>query len=131
LVLKTWISILLLSLYLVSATEFYQLLKLPLLVEHYIEHKREKSDLSVWEFLRIHYASGIDYDKDYEKDMKLPFKTHNDCADQLVAFSTPPTALLHPLTRYYFPVIHGITVSEVDFLCAAYLSSIWQPPRFC
>lgn len=128
---KSSLSILLLSLYLVSATEFYQLLKLPILVEHYREHKREKSDLSVWEFLRIHYASGIDYDKDYEKDMKLPFKTHNDCADQLVAFSAPSATLLPPLPRYYFIAIQRIAVSEMDFICATFLSSIWQPPRFC
>ena len=128
--LKFSISIFLLSLYLLSATELYQLLKLPLLIEHFVEHRKEKSDLTFGEFLRIHYSSEMDYDQDYDKDMKLPFKMHNDWADQFVAVSE--FQAITPIFQRQFNLsFHRTPLFEVTFIHATYLSSIWQPPRFC
>ncbi len=47
-------------------TELHQVLKAPLLVEHYYEHN-DKEELSVLTFLEMHYLNGNVKDADYEK----------------------------------------------------------------
>jgi hypothetical protein len=69
---KKLISILLLSLYLISTTEVYQLLKIPTLIEHYWEHKKLNPEMSLTAFLKTHYENPVK-DGDYGKDQKLPF----------------------------------------------------------
>jgi len=128
-VLKKIITISFLSIYLFSTTELSQLLKLPSLVEHYIEHKQENRDITLWAFLCMHYAHGIVKDADYDKDMKLPFKTSDGINLTITAF-TPhnfSTEIAKPVTNETksFP-----SYNEV-FLASSFLSNIWQPPRTC
>ena len=129
---KKIVVISLLSIYALSATELHQLLKLPALIEHYFEHTAEDKDLSFWAFLHIHYAHGIVVDDDYEKDMKLPFKSTNDCA--AISVSTPPPS--SPYTPIPQPVVVAeskkVFIKSKDlFLKSSYLSCIWQPPKSC
>lgn len=127
---KKYIPIFLLSIYLISLTELSQLMKLPMLVEHYLEHKEENKNLSVLGFLYIHYAQKNVKDADYEKDMKLPFKTPNTLLSSLeiapVLFGSEKF-ILKPIPsdskQYSF-------YSE-KHLSSAYLASIWQPPKSC
>ena len=71
---KNRFYIFLISLFFISSTQLKELLKLPVLINHYMEHLDENSNLSVYDFLKIHYADGVKYDEDYNVDMKLPFK---------------------------------------------------------
>ena len=127
---KKYIPIFLLSIYLISLTELSQLMKLPMLVEHYLEHKEENKNLSVLGFLYIHYAQKNVKDADYEKDMKLPFKTPNTLLSSVeiapVLFGSEKF-ILKPIPsdskQYSF-------YSE-KHLSSAYLASIWQPPKSC
>lgn len=66
---------LLLCLFTASATPVGELLKLPVLIEHLREHRRETPDMSLTAFFILHYFSGDVRDADYERDMQLPFKT--------------------------------------------------------
>lgn len=126
--LKRIISILLLSIYLISITELSQLIKLPVLVEHYIEHKEKDSGLSLWQFLCMHYAHGDVKDADYDKDMKLPFKSHDGCINAItVAFI--PQNHAHLFIKPVFTNANTYSVYTEKFLTSAYLSSIWQPPK--
>ena len=75
--LKKWISILFLSVYLLTATEFNELFKLPLLVEHFMQHNEGNKHVDFWEFLCIHYSNNNIKDADYDEDMKLPFKSQS------------------------------------------------------
>lgn len=122
-------AVLLLCCYLFSSTALSQFLKLPELIGHYFEHKNKQRDLSFLGFLCIHYFNGDVHDADYEKDMKLPFKT---CAaqehgqnsvrlefGQIVIPGDPGIELLHLKSFYYkFPE----TAVSGD--------GIWQPPKF-
>jgi hypothetical protein len=128
--LKKFLSIFLLSIYLISITELSQLIKLPLLIEHFSEHKQKDGHMSLWKFLHIHYSQNKLNDVDYEKDMKLPFKSHDGCINSIVSESV--------ITSYYFlyakPVFsHSNSYSSYteQFLTSAYLTSIWQPPKSC
>lgn len=118
----------LLVIYLFSTTELHQFLKLPALVSHFAEHHQENPKLSLWQFLCIHYAHGDVMDADRDKDLKLPFKSFDNCNNtnlisllpelkfSLVEFFSPETTI--ELPNYYS-----------SFLGASYLDSIWQPPK--
>lgn len=61
--------------YLFGTTDAYQLLKLPLLVGHYVKHKRESPYMTMGSFFKMHYIDPQPFDNDYKQDMQLPFKT--------------------------------------------------------
>jgi hypothetical protein len=126
--LKKLFAISFLFIYLFSTTELHQLLKAPLLVEHFIEHREENKGITLWQFFYVHYAMGDVKDADYEKDMKLPFKTHsnwvssfsNDLPSTKVSIEKP----IQFLQKKSF-------ATKDQFLLTSFLSNIWQPPRIC
>lgn len=126
---KKWISILLLSFYLVSTTELYQLLKIPTLIEHFIEHRVDNSEMTLISFLKMHYGHPVK-DADYQKDQKLPF----------VAHSYPPLALLFTLNPEFSIKIEKQIIldyhKEINSFYDLFYdkdasNSIWQPPKNC
>lgn len=126
---KKSVSIIFLLIYLFSATELSQLVKLPTLVEHFTEHKQQNENMSFWDFLCIHYAGKFSKDNDYEKDMKLPFKSH-DSSQTFIFVSNPPvTPFIHLISSNF----KEKTFCHYDeqFLITPYLSCIWQPPKNC
>ena len=128
--LKRTLVILLLSAYLVSTTEFHQLIKLHLLVEHFMEHRQENKDLHLWKFLCMHYAHENTDNDHHDKDMKLPFKSHEDCVNCFMSgyFSIPfQGIILNPI----FFGSESFTSYPENFLTSAYLPNIWQPPKNC
>lgn len=127
---KKTIAIFFLSIYLISLTELNQLVKLPLLVEHYLEHKEKDNDLSLMEFLNIHYSESNVKDADYDKDMKLPFKTHEGCNNSItIAFV--PNNFEELLAKPSHIQNKTFSIYHEEFLKSAYLSTIWQPPKSC
>jgi hypothetical protein len=72
---KERMAILLLVVYLFGSTDAYQLLKLPMLVGHYVKHKRESPCMTMGSFFKMHYIDPQPFDNDYKQDMQLPFKT--------------------------------------------------------
>lgn len=123
------ISIAFLFVYLFSATELSQLVKLPTLVEHFSEHKQQNKAMSFWDFMCIHYAGKFSKDNDYEKDMKLPFKAHDTSQSFIFVANQPVTPFMPTFTVN----LQQKTFSHYDeqFLTSFYLSCIWQPPKFC
>ncbi|MFC4141897.1 hypothetical protein [Pedobacter mendelii] len=98
------------------------------MISHYLEHKQQQEDLSLWGFLCIHYANGDVHDSDYLQDMKLPFKT---CSNQghgekplnmRLAESLVPEDMV---TEYLPPRLGYYKFMET----AALRGSIWQPPK--
>lgn len=125
---KRKIAIFLMALFLISTTELGQVLKFPLLVEHYIEHTTSNPDLSLWGFLQIHYSESHKEEGD-PMDEKLPFVTHTHFVS-IVGIVTPAPIL--KIDRIKFNTldnkIHAFNEDEVE---SNYLSSIWQPPKYC
>ena len=118
----------LVSSFLLSATELRQLLKLPVLVVHYMEHKQLNYDLTFVNYLQMHYASTTQHDEDYEKDMRLPFKTqdsnHSSNALDLIAKTIEtPTFEVKNLDFFSYAAF------KPNWDLSTFLSNIWQPPR--
>ena len=128
-VMKKVTAIFFLSLYLFSSTELKQLVKLPLLFQHYKEHKELDGGISFLQFLRIHYHDATVIDDDYAKDMQLPFKSHDACQNINL---NAVTATFFPSTieKPYIPSGENHIINNDDFINSVYLSSVWQPPRF-
>ena len=128
---KKWIAIAFLSMYLVTTTELRQLLKLPVLVEHFTEHKSNDHSITLWKFFCMHYAHGVVHDADYNKDMKLPFKSHS-CCNSSISF-----VFIISEENYTFPVFKflderkSITNFYTFLVSSSHLKAIWQPPQFC
>lgn len=124
---KKLISILLLSLYLVSTTELYQLLKIPDLIEHYCEHKALNPEMTFTAFFKTHYdhpARG----GDYRKDQKLPFVMH---AAPLTVVFTLEQGFSFEIRNTQFRQLksHKILSGEETFFNDGFRSSVWEPPR--
>ncbi|MCE2844022.1 MAG: hypothetical protein ACK4V7_03545 [Chitinophagaceae bacterium] len=126
--LRKYVTILLMSLYLLGATEAYQLLKMPYLIEHYKTHKQYNNDLSFSTFIHIHYFTNQTYDSDYQQDMQLPFKSSNRTISLLNFVSLfVPKQTIQPL------VLNRISKNYVLFNDKKHLSNplenIFQPPK--
>lgn len=74
---RRFVAIFLVILYTFSFTELKEFSKLPNFIEHYNEHKTHNQKTTLYSFIVIHYLSGTKKDKDYQEDMKLPFKAHD------------------------------------------------------
>jgi hypothetical protein len=124
--LKRIIAGFLLFTFLFTQTELHQLLKFPMLVEHYLEHRAANRNISVSVFLAMHYLNDSPADKDHDRDMQLPFKS-TDCCAAAVTFAFSFDSAI------YIPLPDVITIEHPSFTRAEYPSAqtaeIWQPPR--
>jgi len=113
--------------YLFSYTECKELLKLPLLIEHFIAHNSIDNSISFTDFLSMHYLQDQDNDGDDEHDRSLPFKSHNNCySSNAFAFNTHTTiATIKPIEIN----INKEFLPHQEFLPTCYQASIWQPPK--
>ncbi|KYH07443.1 hypothetical protein EGI15_06860 [Chryseobacterium cucumeris] len=121
------ISILLLSLFLVSTTELYQFLKIPLLIEHYITHKNLNPEMSLAAFLKTHYDHPVK-DSDHDQDQRLPFVSHANLLS--VVFTINPSLDFHCVEKVFTPIEIKKTFYKSALYNKEILNSIWQPPRF-
>ncbi len=97
--------------------------------KHFSDHRKQNSQISFLQFLSIHYMHGSPKDKDYDEDMKLPFKS---CETNLVIISSvlapnPTQALDIPWSPLVKNKIH---IYRNDYVPYFEGSDIWQPPKF-
>lgn len=128
--LKKASTILFLFIYLLSGMPAQQLAKLPVVFQHYQEHKAEDNNITILHFLAIHYLHGSPKDKDYERDMQLPFKS---CGDGVASIAIAFVSGIVSVT-----IARPVEIAEKknyvvldQFVHSSYLASIWQPPKNC
>jgi hypothetical protein len=116
-------AIFFLFLFATSFTELGQLLKFPVLVQHYYSHQ-EKASISFYGFLQDHYTSHRD-DGDNKEDMQLPFKMLISTPSLVVGVPSNRLEIIDPV-----PIIPGINFSRQEpFIAFGRLFSIFHPPR--
>ena len=130
---KKVLAIFFLTTYLISTTELGQLLKFPMLVEHYFEHKEKNPQINMMEFLALHYEGNHlenhPHDEDYEHDQQLPFIVHIDVLS--VSFVLTPPFSFEIETRKLVGKEPKALPLDDAFSDNNYLSAIWQPPKSC
>lgn len=129
---KKFIAIMLLSAILFAGTPLQQLLKLPVLVEHYFEHKQQDNSTSFAGYLIHHYfeEDNDNVDDDHARDCQLPFKS--------MALVVPASLLTVTTVNQAYPTaapeirsIQKPLAENEQAISAQYLSAIWQPPKSC
>lgn len=126
---KVWAIFFLLT-FLNAHTAFGEVLKLPFLIHHYIEHSKQDQDASIIHFFVKHYQGNADHQhKNSHNDHdKLPFKTVDGHLYSVVSI----------VPQNYIEISHHIKIisalkipvcSQENYANAS-LKSIWQPPRF-
>lgn len=105
------------------------MLKLPVVYQHYKEHQQADKNISIAQFLAMHYLHGSPRDNDYERDMQLPFKTSGDYITSIATAYFP--SLLLVIAK---PVIireKKKIIPTEKFIISPFSSNIWQPPKSC
>lgn len=120
-------SIFMLTVYLFSTMEFFaQLLKIPIFVEHFVEHM-EKDRMSFVDYL-VHHYGGHEQDDDWDTDMKLPFMTHSETFHGVFNFAPFRLELGE---KRMSDTEQSLAPYRQPGLKPPYLATIWQPPKSC
>ncbi len=128
--LKKSISILLLGIYLFSNFHLVELVKMPVLLEHYDQHKKWNEKSTFLEFLFLHYQDSLANHSDYDLDKKLPFLSGQDhTAIWIAPVLLKPTFIFQPAASYRPAQRNTVYLTALAVSC--YLSGIWQPPKYC
>ncbi|MCL9770242.1 hypothetical protein NAT47_07415 [Flavobacterium sp. HXWNR69] len=119
------IAIFLVTIFLCANTSVGQLLKIPNLIQHYIEHQDEvKSDpISFIDFISLHYSKNGD--DNTNEHHHLPFKTFE--------ISSHVFLLVHS-TIFQLELLKSINSNKNKFfynisLKSHLISTIWLPPK--
>ena len=124
---KKVLSISFLIVFLLANTELHEVLKVPLLLEHYILHKQEDKNQSFLTFIYKHYVSVQDHFHLQNDHDGLPLKT-KDCIKYnpgIVYFLLIPYARLQEVP---YQLKQRIFFKKV-FLSNLNQGNIWQPPQ--
>jgi hypothetical protein len=130
--LKKLIAISFLSIFLCANTEIGQLLKLPTLIHHYLEHHDDTNDddhdISFIDFLKKHYNENDNHsDNAKHNHQNLPFKTI-DChaVNTVIAFTQQTVSTLQATSIISSKNVAFYT--EQHYTSKSF-GSIWQPPK--
>lgn len=116
------IAILFTALYMLATTHLIELLKLPILIEHYAEYHGDLLDFVV------HHYGGHERDADWDTDMKLPFMKGTPV--MMVLANVPDNIIIERPNIATVPSERPIPHYQLSHYFN-YLSSIFQPPQFC
>ncbi|MBL0132822.1 MAG: hypothetical protein IPP79_01820 [Chitinophagaceae bacterium] len=106
-----------------------QLLKLPMLVHHYLEHHEDDAGISFAEFLHKHYEEEHEHASKHNDHEKLPFKSSDLGFSQTCLVYQSPFSFEMRMEKY-LPAKESIIFST-SFYSSAIRSKIWQPPKSC
>ena len=130
--LKKLIAISFLFIFLCANTEIGQLLKLPTLIHHYLEHHDDKNDdeygISFIGFLQNHYNDNNQHSDNAKHDhQNLPFKTtHCNSINTVMSFVQQRFFNSHTISIISTKNIACYTEQHYT---SKSLGSIWQPPK--
>lgn len=123
---KSKIIILLVFTILFASTELHELVRIPLLFSHFLEHTSKDQKMNFSEFINIHY-NHQHKEGHSDRDENLPFKPHKYCITLSETISPSFNQIiinrLTFLIKKTYPIFSDINFSSAD------LASIWQPPK--
>lgn len=102
-----------------------QLCKLPILFEHFMEHKERDHHINLVDFLSMHYWGDDMDDNDDDRDMQLPFKKFDAQTSHLVFFASKSINVKVPV----YQVERSYLVYQTDYYPNPALSGLFRPPQ--
>lgn len=122
---KKVLAILFIIVYAFGATEACEILKLPMLIEHYHQHKAEQNgSLSLIDFLVMHYNGKDSADSGHHQ--QLPFKAAENHVS-FAAVAVPPYYCFQSKEKVSFKISYP--VFKRNFYSSLLEKGIFQPPR--
>ncbi|WP_097129052.1 hypothetical protein [Pedobacter xixiisoli] len=128
--LKRTLHISLLSFYLLSCTGLQEFTRVPVLFQHYFEHKSLDNNITFFSYVENHYNDVPHTDNDEERDNQLPFKTHEFFAGSVTSPALPPSFEVIPKKVYQILPKQKILINNDYIPNSAFSGKIWQPPKF-
>jgi len=126
---KKAVAIFFLSVYMLSFSEMHQFLRMPVLIQHFIEHRHQDPSISLLDFLSLHYIHQYVVDEDYQEDQQLPFR-HSDCCIAVTSFSCEcPVNTVIELPVRTTETKNEFIISDEDSHSLLSVADIFQPPR--
>lgn len=117
----------LLIVFMLSHTELHQFIKIPVLFEHFREHRLEDPGLGFMAFLRMHYEK-IVIDDDYQRDQQLPFRDVDCGTVSASATDIPPQVIRLERQSPGEYAVH-FPPKRIKAYTHLHLVDIFQPPR--
>lgn len=121
---KKYFALILLSIFMCANTSIGQLLKIPNLIEHYIDHNNDScvNSISFVDYLILHYSKNVENNLDHQD---LPFKTFDTSTCSLFVFTN---------FNYQISVVKYWVSTQKIFLYSEsfqsnLIDSIWLPPK--
>ncbi len=119
-------TIILLVISIISGTE-REILKFPVLLQHFQEHKQLDDKITFVRFLIDHYNDVPHTDNDEERDNQLPFKKIDF---NIQASPVLPDNFYVDLRKPVQPASPNVFFPKNDTLIpSANVNNIWQPPK--
>lgn len=104
-----------------------EMLKFGKLIEHYHFHENSDSNITIIEFLNIHYWSDQQQDDDYAMDMQLPFKCCKDIDGQhYLKLISCSASISDEAQRTPIKLNTPIQTEKPEDL---YVGDVWMPPK--
>lgn len=110
-----------------ESTGLFQLVKLPVLYEHFREHQQINPAVNFISFLSMHYLGDDNNDDDDEKDMQLPFKKNDFNTSNLLFTHHSKITVATP---HEWPIEKDFGIERSQFYFNPAGQSLFRPPRF-
>lgn len=127
--LKRTVFISLLCFKILSITGLHELIRLPVLIQHYFEHKDIDSGITFIAYLEHHYNDSPHTDDDEERDKQLPFMATEFFSGSLVSSFLPPSFTLVPKKAYQILSRTKMVANNQHIPALTFAGKIWQPPK--
>lgn len=123
---KRFVLYILLIVEVLDVTALSEVFKIPILYQHFVEHKTLNQQLTFVDFMSMHYWGEDIKDDDDERDMQLPFKKIDL---NLLHFLFIPTLKTFACSNKDVPIdtTYGQALSQVHF--NPVLDSLFRPPQ--
>lgn len=119
--------IVLLFLYLSTNINLREVMRVPVLVEHFYEHKRSTREFNFVGFIVLHYFSGEVQDAGYARHPELPFHdTPSDVTPMSIAITTEDSPVVPHVTE---GTIQKLVTHSSPFFSSLAQFIILQPPK--
>lgn len=118
--------VILASLILAGSMHLDEWTRLPVLIQHFSEHRQQHSSYSFLAFIYRHYVAGQKSEsaKDLLRHSQLPYKSAETMHSHFTAFIL--TFYYHPL---YLPLVSDLRFCYTQSVPLIFAGEFWQPPR--
>jgi hypothetical protein len=127
--LKKTLHTTLLVFYLLFCTGLQEVMRLPVLIQHFFEHKSIDQTITFFDYLDHHYNDIPHTDDDEERDNQLPFKSQDIFSTNGASHGLPSTFGLIPKKVYQILPKQKVLINNDHIPHSAFAGRVWQPPK--